>query len=92
MSLREFMTRPRSQYRVMAIAIGVAFVGVGLAFGFEHHFGNWGVVAFLVGLGSALAIAGALVPERHLITFFAICVALNILGAMYALLYPHPAQ
>jgi hypothetical protein len=91
MNLRDFMTRPRSQYRIMAVALGVAFVAVGLAFGLERHFSNWGIVSFLVGVGTALTIGGVFVPGRHLVTFFAICVALNILGALYALFYPHPA-
>jgi hypothetical protein len=76
----------------LAVAFGVAFIGVGLAFGLERQFANWGIVGFLGGVGGVLAICGLFLPERHLVTFFAICVALNILGAMYALFYPQAAQ
>lgn len=77
-ALREFLTRPRSQYRVTAVALGIGFVVIGLAFGFEEQFSNWGVVATLVSAGALLAICGSLVPERYLAGFFAFCIASKI--------------
>lgn len=79
------MTRPRSQHRVMAVAIGIGFVLVGLALGIDKQFGNWPVVSFLAGFGSMLAVCGFVLPERWLATFFAICIAINVAAAAYAI-------
>jgi uncharacterized membrane protein YjjP (DUF1212 family) len=89
-ALRELLTRPRSQYRVTAVALGIGFVAIGLAFGFEQQFSNWGVVATLVSAGALLVICGSLVPERYLAGFFAFCVTINVAAAAYALLNPQP--
>ena len=84
-TLREFLTRQRSFYRVMAVAIGIALIVVSLAFGIEKQFANWSIVAFLGGSGIVLAVCGVLLPERYLAAFFALCVATNIAAATYAL-------
>lgn len=86
-TLREILTRPRSQGRVMAVAIGIGFVVVGLVFGIDKQFSNWPVVAFLVGFGSVLAVCGFTLPERYLATFFAVCIAINVVAAAYALFF-----
>ena len=91
-ALGEFLSRPRSQYRVLATALGIAFVGIGLLFGFDKQFQNWGVVGFLVFLGVLLAVCGVIVPERYLVAAFLICVALNVLAAAYQLLIPPPGR
>ena len=73
-------------YRVMSLAIGVIFIGVGFTFALDAQFSNVGVVVFLVGVGCLLAICGLVLPEPYLVAFFTFCVAINIVAAAYALL------
>jgi small basic protein len=86
-ALREILTRPRSQHRVMAVAIGIGFVVIGIVFGIDKQFSNWPVVAFLAGFGSILAVCGFALPERYLAAFFSICIAINVVAAAYAVLF-----
>jgi hypothetical protein len=86
--LCELLTRPRSQYRLTSVALGIGFIVIGLAGGFEQAFSNWGVVSALAAAGALLIICGAWVPERYLAGFFAFCIAVNIAAAAYALLNP----
>lgn len=76
----------------MAIALGLAFIAVGLLFGYDRRFSNWGMVAVLSVTGALLAAGALLVPERHLNRFFAFCLMLNIAATAYAVLYPPPAH
>jgi hypothetical protein len=76
----------------MSVALGVAFIAVGLLFGLERQFSNWGVVSVLVGAGTILAVAGLVIPERYLGIFFTFCLIVNVLAAAYALLFPHAAH
>jgi hypothetical protein len=91
-ALRKFLTKRRSQYRVMSVALGIAFIAVGLLFGLERQFSNWAVVSVLIGAGTILAVVGLLIPERYLAAFFTFCLIVNVLAAAYALLFPHPAH
>jgi hypothetical protein len=91
-SMREFMTRPGFRYRVMSVALGFAFIAVGLLFGLDRQFTNWGLVAVLVAAGALLAVSGLLVPARYLTALFAVCLILNIVLAAYALLFSPPAH
>ncbi len=91
-TLREILTRPRSQRRVMAVAIGIGFVVIGIAFGIDKQFSNWQVVTFLAGFGSVLAVSGFVLPERYLATFFAVCIAINVVAAAYALFFGSHVQ
>jgi hypothetical protein len=75
----------------MSVALGIAFIAVGLLFGLERQFTNWGVVSVLVGTGAVLAGAGLVIPERHLAAFFMFCLILNIVATAYALLFPQTA-
>lgn len=90
--MRAFLTRPGAQYRVMSAALGVAFIAVGLLFGLERQFANWGIVSVLIAVGTFLAVCAFLVPQRYLTAFFTLCLVLNIVVAGYALFFPQPAH
>lgn len=76
----------------MAVAVGIGFVVIGLAFGIDKQFSNWPVVAFLAGFGSVLTVCGLALHERYLATFFAICIAINVVAATYALFFENHVQ
>jgi hypothetical protein len=84
-SIHAFLTQPRSQRRVLSVALGLAFIGI--AFGLEHQFSNWGVVAFLMVGGAALLLSGLFFSDHHLAKFFIVCVALNMVAAGYAFIF-----
>ena len=84
-TIRQCLTKPRSQHRVLAVALGVGFALVGVAFGIEKQFANWGVVAFMVVGGVSLALCGLILPERYLAAFFTACILINMAAAAYAL-------
>lgn len=69
------------------MALGLTLLGVGLIFGLEHHFSNWGVVVLLMALGAALLLSGLFVPEHYWAMFFMVCVVLNMVAAGYAFIF-----
>ena len=86
MALPEFLTRSRSLYRIAFVAGGLGFVGFGLALGASEQFMNWGVVTFLVVVGTALVTGGVVLDERRLQFLFTLALIGNAAMALYAFL------
>ena len=88
MSLRAVLLKERPLHRTLSVGLGLIALIFALLFAADHHFTDLAGPATLGGIGIALVVAGAIVPEAKLQWVFTAALVANVVAAMVLFFAP----